>query len=69
MSHVDPDVTIADNLEEPKKAKVDGQEFEQHSIPDQIEGAKYLKDKDIGKTGKSKFLGMIVRQFNPPGTA
>ena len=61
----DPDQVICDNLEKPRRAKNDMGEFEQHSIPDQIEGAKYLNSKSLAT---SKYFGMLFRTFTPPGT-
>lgn len=61
-----PDEIIEANLAKPKRGLVDGQEFEQHSIPDQIKGAKFLANKNIGQ---QKFLGLMFRTFQPPGTA
>lgn len=70
MSHEDPDVTIANNLERPKKGKSDEGEFEQHSLPDQIAAAKFLNSSEGGKKGgkRSKFLGLGMRKMIPPGT-
>ena len=64
MSHIDPDVTIADNLEQPKSGMSDGQAFTQHSIPDQIKGAQFLANKGIGK---KKNRGIIYGQHVPGG--
>lgn len=64
------DSNIESNLSRPKKGKSDEGEFEQHSIPDQIAGAKYLCSSEGGKKGgkRSKFLGLAMRKFVPPGT-
>ncbi len=68
MSDVDRDITMADNFEQPKKGKNDMGEFEQHPLPDQIAMDKYLKSTGVGKTGKTKFLGTLMRKFSPPGS-
>ena len=70
MSHLDRDTVMGDALEQPKKGKNDMGEFEQHSLPDMIAMDDHLSAGDVGKPnkGKTKFLGMLVRQFSPPGT-
>lgn len=65
MSH-DIDDTIDNNLAKPKMGLVDGQRFEQHSIPDQIKGAKYLKNQD--NVAGNPHKGLIFNTFTPPGT-
>lgn len=60
-----PEQTIADNIENPKKGINNMGEFEQHSLPDQIAAAKFLK---ANTAGNNKFLGMIVKSFGMPGT-
>lgn len=65
MSHIDPEVTIADNLEQPKSGVSDGQAFTQHSISEQIKGAKFLSNKSIRN---KKRKGLIFNVFNTPGT-
>ena len=64
MAH-DIDETIDSNLEKPKLGVVDGQTFQQHSIPDQIAGAMYLKSQN---NIKNKYRGMCFGVFSPPGT-
>jgi len=70
MSDVDPKVTIANSMEEPRLGKNDMGWFEQHTLPDQIAAAKFLSASEAGKKGgsKTKFLGTLARQFVPPGT-
>ena len=59
---------IEANIQGPKKATGDGHSMEQHSIPDMIEGDKYLCNKGaIGGGKKSLFRKMIAR-FQPPGS-
>jgi len=65
---IDPDQTICDNLEKPKKGQNGMGMFEQHSLPDQIKAAQYLENSNVGETGKTKFLGVLLRQFSLPGT-
>lgn len=59
---------MEENFEGPREAIVDGQEFIQHSLPDQIKMDNHLASKGVGKTGKTKWLGTLVRRFSPPGT-
>ncbi len=68
MSHIDPDVTIADSMEQPKKGKSGEGEYEQHTIPGQIAGSKHLSNAGVAKTGKTKRLGLVTRIFNMPGS-
>ncbi len=68
MSDVDRDITMADNFEQPKKAKNDMGEFEQHSLPDQIAMDDHLKSAGVGKAGKTKFLGTLMRKISFPGS-
>lgn len=68
MPHQSREATMENSFENPREAIVDGQEFIQHSLPDQIKMDQYLGSKGVGKTGKKKFLGMMVRSFSPPGT-
>lgn len=60
MAHIPPETTIADSLEQPKEGTSDGQTFKQHSIPEQIEGAKFLSNKGIGA---KKHKGIIVNKY------
>ncbi len=59
---------MEENFENPREAIVDGQEFIEHSLPDQIKMDQYLGSKGVGKPGKNKWLGTLVRKFSPPGT-
>lgn len=68
MSQITPNETIADNLDGPKKGQNNMGMFEQHSIPDQIAGAKHLAGDQVGQAGFNKNLGMIFRAINMPGT-
>ena len=62
---VDPEVTIAQKLTEPKAGVTDGQAFTQHSIPDLIKGAEFLSGKTIGK---KKNKGVIYSKMKPGGS-
>ena len=64
MTHQTPEQTIAENLENPKKGVNNMGEFEEYSLKDQIEAAKFLT---ANAAGSNKFLGMIVKSFGMPG--
>lgn len=51
-------------MEQPKSGMSDGQAFTQHSISEQIKGAKFLSNKGIGK---KKNKGIIYSQHVPGG--
>lgn len=59
-----PEETIAANLVKPKMGTVDGQTFQQHSIPDQIAAAQFLSNKGVGK---KKRKGIAFSQYIPGG--
>jgi len=65
MSDVDPKITIADNLEKPKKGQNNMGTFEQHPLKDQIEAAKFLASEE---NASGRLSGMKVQRFNMPGT-
>ena len=68
MAHIDRETTMENRFENPKKSEVDGQKFEEHSLPDQIAMDNHLDGKDVGTGKKKKNLGVLLRQFSPPGT-
>ncbi len=65
MTHQTPEATIAENLENPKKAQNNMGNYEQHSLKDSIEAAKFLASQNAGASDN---LGMLFRVFNTPGT-
>ena len=65
MSDQDRETVMKDNFEAPLRGKTDEGEFDQHKLPDQIAMDKYLSAKDAKA---SKFLGLRVNKFSPPGT-
>ena len=58
-------IDIEENAKDPKKAAVDGEMAEQHSLSDQIEADQYLLNK---KAASKKGLGFRLIKFIPPGT-
>lgn len=56
---------LAQNAASPRRAKTDGVEVEQHSLPDQIAADRYLASK---KAARSKGLGISLKKLVPPGT-
>ena len=62
--HEDLTQTIKENLKNPKRAKGDSGEVEQHSLKDQIAADKYLASKEATRRG----LGAIFKKLVPPGT-
>lgn len=56
---------IADNAEDPKRATVDGNSVEQHSLKDQIEAAHYVASKAAATSTKR---GFNIQRFKPPGS-
>jgi len=68
MPDVEPDVTIAKNIERPRKGQNNMGLFEQHSLPDQIKASQHLKNNQVGDANHKDFLGMLIRVFNVPGT-
>ena len=56
---------IAENAANPKRAKGDSLEVEQHSLADQIAADKYLASK---KAAKSKGLGIKLSKLTSGGT-
>lgn len=66
MSHVDPEVTLADNLEKPKKGENNMGIFEQHNLKDQI---KVVDRISANKAMTSSTWGLGLKKFNTPGTA
>jgi hypothetical protein len=64
----EPDLseTIAENAVGPKRAKGDQGEMEQHSLKDQVEADRYLRNREAAKAGpRALRLARIV----PPGSA
>ena len=56
---------IEQNAANPKRAKGDSLEVEQHSLADQIAADKYLASK---KAAKSKGLGIKLSKLTPGGS-
>ncbi|MCL2647574.1 MAG: hypothetical protein FWD61_11305 [Phycisphaerales bacterium] len=54
---------LKENAKNPKRAKGDAAEVEQHSLRDQIAADKYLASKEATKKG----LGVIFKKLVPPG--
>ncbi len=61
----DMDSTIETNAKGPKQASADGVTVQQHSLPDQIAGDKYLASKRAAKN-PAKALTRV--KIIPPGT-
>lgn len=53
---------------QPQVGKNDMGEFQQRSLPDLIAMDKHLSGNGVGKTGKTKFLGILVRKISFPGS-
>ena len=65
MPHQDPEITLAENAEAPKKGKNNMGEWEQHPLQDQIKVA----DRIGGKAAETqRNWGLGLRKFNTPGT-
>ncbi|MCC7408602.1 MAG: hypothetical protein IT442_11060 [Phycisphaeraceae bacterium] len=60
------DQTIRDGAAQPRRAKADGVEVEQHPLPDQIAADRYLQSK---KAARTKGLGVPFKKLSPPGAA
>jgi len=58
------ETSLKESLKNPKRAKGDSAEIEQHSLRDQIAAAKYLASQNAVKKG----LGAIFKKLIPPGT-
>lgn len=56
--------SIETNKDKPKSATVDGNTVTQHSLPDQIEADRYLREKNAVKGQKR---GLNYTRFRPPG--
>jgi len=59
------EIDIAGKSEAPKRFKGDGNEAEQHSLPDQIAADRYLASK--AATRRKRGLGIILRKIVAPG--
>lgn len=59
----DPVAAIATDLARPKKVVTETATVERHSLPDQIEAAKFVLGQAAGSTPK---LGIRFRKFIPP---
>ena len=68
MPHQTREASMENSFENPREAIVDGQEFIQHSLPDQIKMDQYLSAKGVGSGTKKKFLGVMLRSVSTPGT-
>lgn len=67
MDETQPDLgkTIAQSALEPKRAKGDQGEVEQHSLKDQIEADRYLRNRKAGKRG---LRAVGLSRVTPPGS-
>ena len=57
---------IETNATSPKKAMIDGNSAEQHSLKEQIEFDRYQRS--LGATQSTRGLGIRLRRLKPPGT-
>jgi hypothetical protein len=55
---------IAENLQKPKQASVDGQSVSTHSLPEQIEAAKFVAAENAKAV---KGFGLSFAKIVPPG--
>jgi len=60
----DLEQAIRDYAAQPAKASVDGQSVEQHSLPDQIEAAKFLAS---AQAAKKPAKALRLTRLIPPG--
>lgn len=56
---------IETNAAKPKRATIDGNSVEQHSLKEQIEADQYLADETAKATPRQ---GMVFSRFKPGGT-
>lgn len=68
MSDVDPEVTIANSLEQPKIGKNDGQEYEQHKLSEKTAAADWLNNQSVGSGTTKRNKGILFSRMIPPGT-
>jgi hypothetical protein len=63
-----PDLSdaIAENAAGPKRAKGDQGEMEQHSLKDQVEADRYLRNREAAKAGPR---ALRFSRIVPPGSA
>jgi len=64
MSESELEKKIRENAAKPKSAKGDAGEFEQHSLPDQIEADRYLASKEAMRR---RGPGIKITKMCPPG--
>lgn len=58
-------MTLAENADKPKKATIDGNTVEQHSLKDQIEYDRYQASKTASQEKKR---GLNLAKLKHPGT-
>lgn len=66
MSESELEQKIRENASGPKRAKGDAGEFEQHSLPDQIEADRYLASKEVMK---KRSPGFKISKMSASGSA